>query len=376
MQRRRLSSMAKRVVTQIRRDHRSVALIFIVPMVVMGLLGYILRLDTGPQELGVVVDDLGAVLPTGERIVVAEELIAALNSREETAVHELDLGQAEAGLIDGSLDAVLVFPEDLTENLFQGADARLEIVVEGSNAGQAQVIPLALGAILGQEALALRPSGPTLNLEIETRYLFAGEHYDFLDSFAPVYIAFFVYFFVFMLTGVSFLRERTQGTMERLFSTPITRAEIALGYMFGFGLFALIQSAVILLFTIYVVQIQFVGNLALVFVLLGLLALGAVNTGIFFSTYARTELQVIQFIPIVIIPQILLSGLVVAIEDLPRLLRIAAQLMPLTYANRAITDVMIRGYGLSEVALDLVILFAFAVGALVLSATTLRRQFI
>jgi len=66
----------------------------------------------------------------------------------------------------------------------------------------------------------------------------------------------------------------------------------------------------------------------------------------------------------------------VAIEDLPRLLRIAAQLMPLTYANRAITDVMIRGYGLSEVALDLVILFAFAVGALVLSATTLRRQFI
>ncbi len=376
MQARRLSTMAKRVVTQIRRDRRSVALIFVVPMVVMGLLGYILRLDTGPQDLGVVVNDVGAVLPTGDRIVVAEELIAALNSRGEIAVHELDLEQAESKLIDGSLDAVLVFPEDLTENLLQGADTRLEIVVEGSNAGQAQAVPLALGAVLGQEALALRPSGPTLDLEIETRYLFAGEHYDFLDSFAPVYIAFFVFFFVFMLTGVSFLRERTQGTMERLFATPITRAEIALGYMFGFGLFALIQSIVILLFTIYVVQIQFVGNLALVFLLLGLLALGAVNLGIFFSTYARTELQVIQFIPIVIIPQILLSGLVVAVEDLPRLLRVAAQLMPLTYANRAMTDVMIRGYGLSEVALDLVILFAFAVGALVLSATTLRRQFI
>ena len=376
MQARRLSSMAKRVVTQIRRDRRSVALIFVVPMIVMGLLGYILRLDTGPQDLGVVVNDLGAVLPTGGRIVVAEELIAALNRREEIAVHELDLGQAETDLINGSLDAVLVFPEDLTENLLQGADARLEIVVEGSNAGQAQAIPLALGAVLSQEASALGPSGPTLELEIETRYLFAGEHYDFLDSFAPVYIAFFVFFFVFMLTGVSFLRERTQGTMERLFATPITRAEIALGYMLGFGLFALIQSSVILLFTIYVVQIQFVGNLALVFVLLGLLALGAVNLGIFFSTYARTELQVIQFIPIVIVPQVLLSGLVVAVEDLPRLLRVVAQLMPLTYANRAMTDVMIRGYGLSEVAPDLVILLVFAVGALVLSATTLRRQFI
>jgi ABC-2 type transport system permease protein len=299
-----------------------------------------------------------------------------LGSRDEIAVHQLDINQAQAELIDGSLDAVLVFPEDLTENLLKGSDARLEIVVEGSNVGQAQAIPLALGAVLGQEALALRPSGPTLDLEIETRYLFAGEQFDFLDSFAPVYIAFFVYFFVFMLTGVSFLRERTQGTMERLFATPITRAEIALGYMFGFGLFALIQSAVILLFTIYVVQIQYVGNLVLVFVLLGLLALGAVNLGIFFSTYARTELQVIQFIPIVIIPQLLLSGLVVAVEDLPRLLRFAARLMPLTYANRAMTDVMIRGFGFNEVAGDLGILFAFAVGALVLSAATLRRQFI
>ncbi|MFQ5923071.1 MAG: ABC transporter permease [Anaerolineales bacterium] len=368
--------MTKRVVTQIRRDRRSVALIFVVPMIVMGLLGLILRLDTGPQEFGVVVNDSGAVLPAGARVRASEELIEALGEYEDIALHELDLEQAQAELIEGVLDAVLVFPEDFTKNLLMGDEALLEIVVEGSNPAQSEAVPLALGAALGQEALGLRPSGPALDLEIETRYLFAGEQYDFLDSFAPVYIAFFVYFFVFMLTGVSFLRERTLGTMERLFATPITRAEIALGYMFGFGLFALIQSAVILLFTIYVVQIQHVGNLALVFVLLGLLALGAVNLGIFFSTYARTELQVIQFIPIVIIPQILLSGLVVAVEDLPQLLRIAAHLMPLTYANRAMTDVMIRGYGLSEVAMDLVILFAFAVGALVLSATTLRRQFI
>jgi ABC-2 type transport system permease protein len=345
-------------------------------MVVMGLLGYIVRLDTGPQQIGVVVNDSGTVLPTGAQVVVAEELLSALRDHEEIEFRELDLNQAEAELLEGSLDAVMVFPEDLSKSLLGGEGARLEIVVEGSNPGQAQAIPLALGAILGQEALALRPSGPTLDLETETRYLFAGEQYDFLDSFGPVYITVFVYFFVFMLTGVSFLRERTQGTMERLFATPITRAEIALGYMFGFGLFALVQSAVILFFTIYVVQIQNVGNLALVLLLLGILAIGAVNLGIFLSTYARTELQVIQFIPIVIIPQILLSGMIVPVDDLPRILNFVAHLMPLTYANQAVTDVMIRGYGLSEVAMDLVILLAFAVGALILSATTLRRQFI
>ena len=114
----------------------------------------------------------------------------------------------------------------------------------------------------------------------------------------------------------------------------------------------------------------------LVFLILGILAIGAVNLGIFFSTYARTELQVIQFIPVVIIPQILLSGVIVAVEDLPRLLNFAARLMPLTYANQAVKDVMIRGYSLSEVAFELFVLLLFAIGALILSATTLRRQFI
>jgi ABC-2 type transport system permease protein len=368
--------MAIRVVTQIRRDHRSVALIFVVPMVVLGLLGFILRLDTGPQQIGVVVNDTGAILLGGARAQVADELISALDDDEDIALHELDLEQAEAELIDGTLDAILVFPEDFSKDLLMGEESSLEIVVEGSDPAVSEAIPLVLSAALGEEVMELRPSGQSVDLQVDTRYLFAGDEYDVLDSFGPVYITVFVYFFVFMLTGVSFLRERTQGTMERLFATPITRAEIALGYMFGFGLFALVQSAVILLFTIYVVQIQNVGNLALVFLILGILAIGAVNLGIFFSTYARTELQVIQFIPVVIIPQILLSGVVVSAGDLPRLLGFAARLMPLTYANQAVKDVMIRGYGLSEVALDLAILLAFAVGALILSATTLRRQFI
>ncbi len=376
MQRKRLSSMAMRVVTQIRRDHRSVGLIFVVPMVVIGLLGFILRLDKGPQQIGVVVNDSGAILLGGIRVHAADELISALDEEQDLDLLELDLAEAEAKLIEGSLDAILVFPEDFSKDLLTGEESNLEVVVEGSSPAVSEAIPLALAAALGAEVMELNPSGRSFDLQIDTRYLFASEDYDVLDSFGPVYITVFVYFFVFMLTGVSFLRERTQGTMERLFATPITRAEIALGYMFGFGLFALVQSAVILLFTIYVVQIENAGNLALVFLILGILAIGAVNLGIFFSTYARTELQVIQFIPVVIIPQILLSGVVVTVEDLPQVLRFAARLMPLSYANQAVKDVMIRGYGFGDIAIDLLILSAFALGALILSATTLRRQFI
>ncbi|MEK7682609.1 MAG: ABC transporter permease [Chloroflexota bacterium] len=384
MQPRRVLAIARRLISQIRRDHRSVGLIFVVPMLVMGLLGYILRIESGRLAIGIVAHDQGVVLPTGARIAAAERLVEILGEREpfasaqdaQLAVREITLDEGEQLLRDGSLDALVVLPEGFTQAMAQGGEPQLEIVLEGSNPGQRQAVMFALTGALAQGLQAGPASAALPAVEFETRYIYGGEEFDFLDSFAPVYIAFFAFFFVFLLTGVSFLRERSQGTMERLLATPVGRGEIVLGYMLGFGLFAVVQSAVILLFTIYVLRIHHVGSLALVFLVEALLTVGAVNLGIFFSTYARTELQVVQFIPIVIVPQVLLSGLIVRVENLPLGLQILSSLMPLTYANRAMTDVMVRGLGLSEVTLELVALLGFAVVALLLSALTLRRQFV
>ncbi len=376
MQPSRVFAIARRLISQIRRDHRSVGLIIVAPMFVMGLLGYILRLENQGLAIGIAAVDQGIVLPTGARISAADRLIELLGERDELSVEAVTRGKGELLLRDGSLDAVVILAEGFTQALAQGGEPRLELVLEGSNPGQRQAVMFALTAALAQSL----PAGPTVaerpSVEFETRYIYGGEEYDFLDSFAPVYIAFFVFFFVFLLTGVSFLRERSQGTMERLLATPVGRGEIVLGYMLGFGLFALVQSAVVLLFTIYVLRIHHAGNLALAFLVEALLTVGAVNLGIFLSTYARTELQVVQFIPIVIVPQVLLSGIILPVDSLPRVLQIVASLMPLTYANRAMTDVMIRGLGFLDVAAELAVLLGFALAALVLSALSIRRQFV
>lgn len=371
----RTRSMAVRVITQIRRDHRSVGLLLVVPMIVMGLLGYLLRLDPGPLRVGLVSEEQFAD-SIGGTISAGSVLSSILEDNEQVTVAEYDLAQAERLLREAELDVVLMLPEGFFIAMLEARPATIEVIVEGSNPSQAEAVSARVSALVGQAIQDFNPTRPAAEIQVETRYLYAGPEFEFLDSFAPVYIAFFAYFFVFMLTGVSFLRERTQGTMERLLSTPITRVEIVLGYMVGFGVFALMQAGVFLFFTILVVRIQYVGSLALVFLLLALLAVGAVNLGIFLSTYARTELQVVQFIPVVIVPQALLSGLLVPVDQLPGLLRVAAHAMPLTYANRAMTDVMIRGFGFSQVAGELAILLGFAAGALALSATTLRRQFI
>jgi len=376
MQPSRVFAIARRLISQIRRDHRSVGLIIVVPMFVMGLLGYILRLENQGLAIGIAAEDQGILLPTGARISAADRLMELLGERDELSVEAVTREEGEQLLQDGSLDAVVILAEGFTQALTQGGEPRLELVLEGSNPGQRQAVTFALTAALAQGLPANPSVAERPRVEFETRYIYGGEEYDFLDSFAPVYIAFFAFFFVFLLTGVSFLRERSQGTMERLLATPVGRGEIVLGYMLGFGLFALVQSAVVLFFTIYVLRIHHAGNLGLAFLVEALLTVGAVNLGIFLSTYARTELQVVQFIPIVIVPQVLLSGIILPVDSLPRLLQIVASLMPLTYANRAMTDVMIRGLGLLDVAAELVVLLGFALAALLLSALSIRRQFV
>ncbi len=195
-----------------------------------------------------------------------------------------------------------------------------------------------------------------------------------MDFVAPVYIAFLALFFVFLLACVSFLRERSQGTMERLLATPATRVEVVLGYMLGLGLFALIQVAVILFYTVWVLKIHYLGSLGLLFLVIALLAVVGVNLGILASTFARNEFQVVQFIPLVIIPQILLGGTFWEVTEMPKYLQPFAYIMPVFYANRALRDVMLKGWGLLEIWPNLVILLVFAGVLILFGALTMRRE--
>ncbi|HEY5628988.1 MAG TPA: ABC transporter permease, partial [Candidatus Limnocylindrales bacterium] len=214
---------------------------------------------------------------------------------------------------------------------------------------------------------------------------------DPMAPFAPAIVAFFLYFFVYLLTGVSFLRERTGGTLERLMATPVTRGEVVGGYALGFGFFAMLQVAILLTWALVTVRVPAVGPLPdfaiglgisvagsplLAFVVVLLLALGAVSLGIFLSTFARTELQVIQFIPVVLVPQFLLSGVLFSVDSLPAVLQPLVHIMPLAYAVDALREVFIRGADLSVTAVqvDLAVLAVVAVLFAAVASQTIRRD--
>lgn len=192
----------------------------------------------------------------------------------------------------------------------------------------------------------------------EVDYLHGSKDITMFDGLGPVLIGFFTFFFVFILSGVSFVRERLSGTLERLLSTPVRRWEIVLGYIIGFGIFAFIQSIIIVSFSVYILDLYVAGSIWLMLLITCMLSLTALTLGTFLSAYANNEFQMIQFIPLVIVPQVFFSGLF-PMESMNTWLQMLGKLFPLTYGADAMRQVMIRNQGFTEIALDLTVLLLF-----------------
>ncbi|MBC8248949.1 MAG: ABC-2 transporter permease [Anaerolineales bacterium] len=384
---RRIFILARRIMRQVSRDRRTIGLLVFAPMLMLTLGAILFRANPAAIPLGVVNEDEGLSIPMAGKISLGERIVEELAASDVFGVVTLRRDAIDDRLRDGTVQAVVVFAEDFSAEFRQNQQAVINLRLEGSNPARsmaitARVTEAAMKALAGLMTMGFgMPGAPQasegetkLPVAIEVTYLFAGEEFDTMDFVAPVYIGALAMFFVFLLTCVSFLRERSQGTMERLLATPATRLEIVLGYMVGLGLFALIQVTVILFFTIWVLKIHYLGNLGLLFLVVALLAVVGVSLGILASAFARNEFQVVQFIPLFIIPQALLGGTFWAVEELPRYLQPFAYLMPLTYANRALRDVMLKGWGLAEIWSNLAILLGLAALLIVLGALTMRRE--
>jgi ABC-2 type transport system permease protein len=194
------------------------------------------------------------------------------------------------------------------------------------------------------------------------------------NAAAPGILASLILFFGFLITGISFLRERTTGTLERLLVAPTSRMDIVVGYLLGLVVFALMQTLIMFFYMVYVLDLSYRGDLWQILIFQMIIGLMAVCMGTFFSAFARNEFQMIQFIPIIIVPQIFLSGLFIPTTQLPVVLEWMAKFMPLTYGVEGIKALMHSGQSLIDVGKDIGILAAFALAFLILASLTLKQK--
>ncbi|MCI2921247.1 ABC transporter permease [Staphylococcus hominis] len=210
------------------------------------------------------------------------------------------------------------------------------------------------------------------DIQLENTYLYGDEHSNYFDKMFPILMSFFVFLFVFLISGIALLRERTTGTLERVLATPIKRSDIVFGYLIGYGVFAIIQTLIIVFFSIYLLNINLAGSLTYVIFINILLAIAALVMGIFISTFANSEFQMVQFIPIVAIPQVFFSG-IFPLENMSPWLSNIGYLFPLRYAGHALTNIMIKGQGWSNIWFDVLILFVFIIIFTTMNMIGLKR---
>ncbi len=205
------------------------------------------------------------------------------------------------------------------------------------------------------------------------RYVYDGRPEVFQSVGIPL-LGIFPLISMFLVTSIALLRERTSGTLERLMTMPLAKADLLFGYGIAFAAVATLQAAITSLVGVGLLDLDVHGHLAVV---IGLAVLNAVlgsSLGLFASAFAVTEFQVVQFMPAFIFPQLLLCGLLAPRDDMAEPLRWISDVLPMTYAYdglvRAADAVRLSG----SLLVDVFVTTAFVVVALVLSATTLRRR--
>lgn len=276
-----------------------------------------------------------------------------LDQEDDVSVDTMDRDEAEYAMRSGDLDAWI--------SIHNGTPT---VLLEGSEPSMNQRVMVVLQKAFQRTAAQ--------GIELEVDYFYGSEDLSNFDNFGPVLIGFITFFFVFLIAGVSFLRERTGGTLERLMASPIQKWEVVVGYLLGFGIFTGIQSTIIILYSIYVLDLLMVGDFIWVLVITLLSAFTALSLGMLLSAYAQNELQIIQFIPLVIVPQVFFSGLF-DLRTISDWVSWIGPITPLYYAADGLRDVMIRGQGFAEIALDLFVLLGLSVVFSTANIAALRK---
>lgn len=209
-------------------------------------------------------------------------------------------------------------------------------------------------------------------LMVLLRYVFNSE--QAFSHVAPALLGVFPFLIMFLITSVTTLRERTTATLERLMTLPLGKLDLLFGYAVAFGIVAIVQVAVAAGISVAWLGLDVAGSLWTLLLIAVLDAMLGMALGLFVSAFATSEFQAIQFMPLFVLPQILLCGLFVPRDSMGWVLHWLSNVMPLSYAVDALTQVTRSATVDATLTRNLIIVAACAVLALILGAATLRRR--
>lgn len=389
----RIFAISKKVLTELLRDKRSLALLFLAPIFIMWLMNIAFSASTDTNVQIASVNVSNAVKKSLDGV----KHISTKGYKTEYA--------AKKALKDKKADAVLVYKDKekykltyantdtsktaLTRQAVKSTLKQVQIQELLQNLKEAQQQASAKAAQANrlpdkyQNNSQSDMSEANLNqtkqtniqqttFDISEDYIYGNKDTTFFTKMVPILMGFFVFFFVFLISGMALLKERTTGTLDRLLATPVKRSDIVFGYMLSYGAVAALQTTIIVLSTVWLLKLKVLGSMIDVILVNILFALVALSFGLLLSTLAQSEFQMMQFIPIIIVPQVFFSG-IIPLDSMANWIQSMGKFLPLYYAGHALSEIVLQGTSILNLESDLFVLLIFLSILTVLNIVGLKR---
>ena len=389
----RIFAISKKVLTELLRDKRSLALLFLAPIFIMWLMNIAFSASTDTNVQIASVNVSNAVKKSLDGV----KHISTKGYKTEYA--------AKKALKDKKADAVLVYKDKekykLTYANTDTSKTALTRQAVKSTLKQVQIQELLQNLKKAQQQASAKAaqanrlpdkyqnnsqsdmSEANLNqtkqtniqqttFDISEDYIYGNKDTTFFTKMVPILMGFFVFFFVFLISGMALLKERTTGTLDRLLATPVKRSDIVFGYMLSYGAVAALQTTIIVLSTVWLLKLKVLGSMIDVILVNILFALVALSFGLLLSTLAQSEFQMMQFIPIIIVPQVFFSG-IIPLDSMANWIQSMGKFLPLYYAGHALSEIVLQGTSILNLESDLFILLIFLSILTVLNIVGLKR---
>lgn len=346
----RIKAVFSRVLKQIIHDKRTVALILIAPIIILSLVYIVFEHEDNSYDIGI--------------INAPSQFVDELKSNEDYSINIVNVksNSSDKDIKDEKIIASIDMSDDYSS---------IKVFIDGSKASDSTKVLSIIKSTVSksQQDLLKSKNIKITEPDIKTSYVYGSSDSSAFDNFAAPLLGIIIFLFVFLISGINFLTERNSGTLEKLLSTPIRRYELIIGYVLGFSVLAILQTTILTFFVIYVLNLTVAGSVLYILLINLLTAISALTLGILFSTLANSEFQMMQFIPIVIVPQIFLCGLF----SLSKSLKVIGYFMPLTYTTNALTEVIIKGNGFSAIWLDCLILLLSSIVFIIINVQLLKK---
>ena len=353
----RIWSVGLRVIRQTKRDRRTIGALIINPIILMLLIGYAFSGTYTGINLGIVELNMGPVQENVLNHLQATDIFSIAYLASESEARKL--------ISDETINGAVVLGKDEIRLILDGTSPQVASTI-------AAVVEAGVQAAAAQ-ILGLQPV--KVQLPAVTKYFVYGYDLEVKDSVGPALLGVTIFFFTSLNTTIGFLRERLQGTLEKVMVSPLERMEFVSGYILAYLVLSIAQSVITFVILVIGFKVPIGGSLVAVLVVIVLLSAGSLSFGALLSNFVTTEFQVMQLNPVVTFPQTILSGAWVPLQSIPDWLRPLSYIFPLTYASDALKLTLLKGASLADILYpDVLALLIFFVLTFFMATFMIKKE--